>query len=316
MINAAIVGLGRWGQKLVDATRGSDKIRFTRAVDLAPENVQAFCDEHELTLTNKLDDAFGDPDIDAVVLVTPHTQHADQVVAGAAAGKHILTEKPFALKKADGERAAKAMQEAGLTLGIGHNYRYGAAVWEMKKIIESGKLGEIHHIEGNLSHQGQLGIQGWRRSRDEAPTGGIVHFGAHIIDIMCWYGGPMREVYAQLESRIIEHDVGSVLMNTPASFHLQVMGSEGWARANGWMDTNKVVTCFGAGKPEESGGHTEEIELPYRDIFTQLRANDENFAAACMGQEDYLFTPDEMAHTAAVHEAIAKSAESKLPTAV
>ena len=316
MINAAIVGLGWWGQNHVTATRGSDKIRFTRAVDLAPENVQAFCDEHELTLTNKLDDAFGDPDIDAVVLVTPHTQHADQVVAGAAAGKHILTEKPFALKKADGERAAKAMQEAGLTLGIGHNYRYGAAVWEMKKIIESGKLGEIHHIEGNLSHQGQLGIQGWRRSRDEAPTGGIVHFGAHIIDIMCWYGGPMREVYAQLESRIIEHDVGSVLMNTPASFHLQVMGSEGWARANGWMDTNKVVTCFGAGKPEESGGHTEEIELPYRDIFTQLRANDENFAAACMGQEDYLFTPDEMAHTAAVHEAIAKSAESKLPTAV
>lgn len=330
MINAAIVGLGWWGQNHVTATKGSDKIRFTRAVDLAPENVQAFCDEHELTLTDKLDDAFGDPDIDAVVLVTPHTQHADQVVAGAAAGKHILTEKPFALKKADGERAAKAMQDAGLTLGIGHNYRYGAAVWEMKTIIESGKLGEIHHIEGNLSHQGQLGIQGWRRSREEAPTGGIVHFGAHIIDIMCWYGGPMREVYAQLESRIIEHDVGSVLMKfesgttgylanlmtTPASFHLQVMGSEGWARANGWMDTNKVVTCFGAGKPEESGGHTEEIELPYRDIFTQLRANDENFAAACMGQEDYLFTPDEMAHTAAVHEAIAKSAESKLPTAV
>lgn len=330
MINAAIVGLGWWGQNHVTATRGSDKIKFTRAVDLAPDNVRVFCDDNELTLTDKLDDAFGDPEIDAVVLVTPHTQHADQVVAGAAAGKHILTEKPFALKKADGLRAADAMKQAGLTLGIGHNYRYGAAVWEMKKIIESGKLGEIHHIEGNLSHQGQLGVEGWRRSPDEAPTGGIVHFGAHIIDIMCWYGGPMREVYAQLESRIIENDVGSVLvkfesgttgylanlMTTPASFHMHVMGSEGWARANGWMDTNKITTCFGAGKPEESGGHTEEIELPYKDILTQLRANDENFAAACMGEEEYLFTPDEMAHTAAIHEAIAKSAESGTATAV
>ena len=222
------------------------------------------------------------------------------------------------------------MMDASLTLGIGHNYRYGAAVWEMKKIIESEKLGEIHHIEGNLSHQGQLGVQGWRRSRGEAPTGGIVHFGAHIIDIMCWYGGPMREVYAQLESRIIENDVGSVLvkfesgttgylanlMTTPASFHMQVMGSEGWARANGWMNTDKITTCFGAGKPEESGGHTEEIKLPYRDILTQLRANDENFTAPCMGEEDYLFTPDEMAHTAAIHEAIAKSAGSGQPTAV
>ncbi len=140
----------------------------------------------------------------------------------------------------------------------------------------------------------------------------------------------MREVYAQLESCIIENDVGSVLvkfnsgttgylanlMTTPASFHMHVMGSEGWARANGWMDTNKITTCFGAGKPEESGGHTEEIELPYRDILTQLRANDENFAAACMGEEEYLFTPDEMAHTAAIHEAIAKSAESGTATAV
>ena len=102
MINAAIVGLGWWGQNHVTATKGSDKIKFTRAVDLAPEKVQGFCDEHELTLTASLDDAYNDPDIDAVVLVTPHTQHADQVVAGAAAGKHILTEKPFALKKADG----------------------------------------------------------------------------------------------------------------------------------------------------------------------------------------------------------------------
>ena len=61
---------------------------------------------------------------------------------------------------------------------------------------------------------------------------------------------------------------------------------------------------------------TEELELPIRDIYSQIRANDENFAAACLGQEPYLFTPEEMAHTAAIHEAIAKSAESGLPTAV
>jgi len=173
-------------------------------------------------------------------------------------------------------------------------------------------------------------VEGWRRATEEAPTGGIVHFGAHIIDIMCWYGGPMREVYAQLGSRIIENDVGSVLvkfesgttgylanlMTTPASFHLQVMGSEGWARANGWMDTNRITTCFGAGKIEESGGVTEDLELPIRDIYSQIRANDENFAAACLGEEGYLFTPDEMAHTAAVHEAITTSAHSGQPALI
>lgn len=330
MINAAIVGLGWWGQNHVIASKGSKKIRFTRAVDLAPANVQEFCNIHELTLTESYEDALNDPDIDAVVLVTPHSQHADQIVAGAGAGKHVLTEKPFALKKADGERAAHAIKNAGLTLGIGHNYRYGPAIQKIKQIIDAGDLGEVHHIEANLSHQGQIGIEGWRRATTEAPTGGIVHFGAHMIDIMCWYGGPMREVYGQLATQILENDVGSVLvkfetgvtgylanlMTTPATMHLHVMGSEGWARANGWMDTTKVTTCFGAGAVEDGGGAIDEIELPSRDIISQIRANDENFAAACTGEETYLFTPDEMAHTAAIHEAIAASATSGKPTQV
>ncbi|MEK9832232.1 MAG: Gfo/Idh/MocA family oxidoreductase, partial [Rhodospirillaceae bacterium] len=85
MINAAIVGLGWWGQNHVTASKGSDKIRFTRAVDLAPANVQDFCDENALELTDSYEDALNDPDIDAVVLVTPHSQHTDQIVAGAAA---------------------------------------------------------------------------------------------------------------------------------------------------------------------------------------------------------------------------------------
>jgi hypothetical protein len=56
--------------------------------------------------------------------------------------------------------------------------------------------------------------------------------------------------------------------------------------------------------------------LPKVDMMAQVRANDENFAAACVGAEAYLFTPEEMAHTAAVHEAIAKSAASGLPVEV
>ena len=57
-------------------------------------------------------------------------------------------------------------------------------IWEMKKIIESEKLGEIHHIEGNLSHQGQLGVEGWRRSNKEAPTcpKGGTGFGVRLLD--------------------------------------------------------------------------------------------------------------------------------------
>jgi predicted dehydrogenase len=319
MIRAAIVGLGWWGQNHVRATANSDKLSFTRAVDIAPDNVKGFCDEHGLVLTD-----------DLVVLVTPHSQHVDQIVRAAAAGKHVLTEKPFSLHKDEGLRGIKAARDAGITLGIGHNYRYGAAVREIKRMIDAGELGEIHHIEANLSHQGQIGVEGWRRSAAEAPTGGLVHFGAHMIDIMCWYAGPMRRVFGQTTDHIMPADCGSVLchfesgvtgylaslMTTPATFHLQVMGSQGWARAQGWLDSHEVTKCFGAARVEDGGGTAETVSLPKFDVLQQLRANDENFAAACMGEEEYLFTPEQMAHTAAVHDAIAKSAASGLPTAV
>ncbi|MGE0254389.1 MAG: Gfo/Idh/MocA family protein [Alphaproteobacteria bacterium] len=330
MIRAAIVGLGWWGQNHVRATKGSDKIRFTHAVDIAPDKVRGFADEHGLKLTDSLETVLADKAVDAVVLVTPHTLHANQIAAAAAAGKHVLTEKPFALHKDEGLRAIAATKKAGVMLGIGHNYRYSSAVREIKRMIDAGELGEIHHIEGNLSHQGQIGIQGWRRAAEEAPTGGIVHFGAHIIDIMCWFAGPMKRLYGQTTSHVLPADCGSVLvsfesgvtgylanlMTTPANFHLQVMGSAGWARAQGWMDTNQVTRCFGAGRVEDGGGKAETITLPEVSVLAQVKANDENFAAACEGKEKYLFTPEEMAHTAAIHEAIARSAASGQPVEV
>ena len=323
MIKAALVGLGWWGQTHIRATVGSEKIKFTRGIDIAPDNARDFCDEYGLELSSDYADALSDPEIDAVFLATPHSLHADQIVAAAAAGKHAFTEKPFALKKADGARAVAAAEAAGIQLGLGHNYRHSPALWEIKQLIDSGKLGELHHLESNLSHEGQLGVESWRRSTDEAPTGGIIHFGAHMIDLLYWFAGDMTEVYGQTATHVLDNDVGAVLfkfqsgtmgylanlMATPATFYFNVMGDKGWARAQGWLDDAKLTVRY-------IGGEPEAIELPPRDVEAQVRANDENFAAACEGQEDYLFSSEGMVHTAAVQEAIAQSVKSGAPVGV
>jgi len=323
MIRAALVGLGWWGQMHIRATAGSDKLKFTRAIDIAPDRVRDFCAEHDLALSSDLGDALADPDIDAVFLATPHTLHADQIIATAGAGKHAFTEKPFALKQADGARAVAAAKAAGIQLGLGHNYRYMPAMQEIRRLIDSGALGELHHIEANLSHDGQLGIETWRRSSDEAPTGGIVHFGAHMIDLLCWFAGEMGEVYGQTASHVLPDDVGAVLvkfrsgtmgyladlMATPATFYFNVMGDKGWAQAQGWLDDAQLTVRYIGGKPQT-------IALPSRPTLGQIRANDENFAAACEGKEAYLFTPEHMVHTAAVQEAIARSVKSGTPVAI
>ena len=329
MINAALVGLGWWGQMHVRATAGSDKIRFVRGIDIAPDAARDFCAEHNLELSSDFDDALNDPAIDAVFLATPHSLHADQIVAASAAGKHVFSEKPFALKKADGERAIAAAAAAGIQLGLGHNYRYTPAVREIKRMVDAGELGEIHHIEGNLSHTGQLGVETWRRSSDEAPTGGIVHFGAHIIDMMCWCAGEMHEVYARTASHILEADVGAVLvqfksgamgylanlMATPANFHFHVMGDKGWARSQGWLDRADLTVCS-VDTVDGLSADPQAVAVDHLTMEQQVRINDENFAAACEGEETYLFTPQHMAHTAAIQEAIAESVKTGKPTPV
>src|SRR5215831_10858810 len=117
MINAAIVGLGWWGKTLVESAQGSDFIRFvagaTRTV--SPE-LKAFADTHRLRLAESYDALLKDPNVQAVVLCTPHSMHSQQVVAASQARKHVFCEKPFALKKKDAEVAVEAAREAGVTL--------------------------------------------------------------------------------------------------------------------------------------------------------------------------------------------------------
>src|ERR1700761_9252880 len=165
MIDAAIVGLGRWGKTLVEAVQGkSEKIRFTRAVSRA--------------------EALADRSIKAVVLATPHTQHVDEVVAAAGAGKHVFCEKPLALTRDGTARAAAACEKAGIVLGIGTDKRYFPAIAEAIRLVDSGELGPLLHVEGNFSNEVAAGFAAWRASLEETPAGGMTGTGIHILDAL------------------------------------------------------------------------------------------------------------------------------------
>src|SRR5215467_5124887 len=120
MLNAAIIGLGWWGKRLVSSVKGSRLIRFSRGVTLEPELARDVAAEHGLAISTSFDEVLADPSIEAVVLATPHSRHRAQVEAAAAAGKHIYCEKPFAMHKADAETMLAACKRAGITIGVGH----------------------------------------------------------------------------------------------------------------------------------------------------------------------------------------------------
>src|SRR5215468_2768676 len=100
MIRAAIIGLGRWGRSLVSSVQGkSDDIRFVAAHTRTRATAEDFCREQDVPLADSYQQILADPNVDAVVLATPHGLHEQQVLAAAVARKHVHVEKPITLDR-------------------------------------------------------------------------------------------------------------------------------------------------------------------------------------------------------------------------
>jgi len=292
MITAAIVGLGRWGQTLVRSVQGkSERLRFATAVSRDPVRVRDFTSRHELEVVSDLRAALEDPAIDAVVLATPHTHHADDVVAAAAAGKAVFCEKPLALSRADAERAVAACREAGVVLGIGTDKRYFPALSEVARLADSGELGPLLHVEAHFSNEVAATFAAWRDSFEETPAGGMTGTGIHMLDALVRIAGPIRRIHAQmlsLKPSPDPHDSLAVLLefgsgiggtlacvrSTPAFLRLHAFGRHGSAEA---VSRTEVIV-------RKSGFGTETRTLPNVD---SVRANLEAFADAVAGGAPY-----------------------------
>jgi predicted dehydrogenase len=297
MIEAAIVGLGRWGRILVESVQGkSERIRFVRGVARRPERLGDFAARHGLDLGADLPAALADPRVRAVVLATPHSQHADQIVAAAAAAKHVFVEKPMTLTHASAQAAAAAAGRAGVVLAVGYNRRFSPLMRDLRARVEAGALGDVLHLEANYSLPSGLRYQagGWRADPAESPAGGMTGMGLHLVDAMVSLAGPIESVFARSLRRALAipiDDTTSMLLSfklgmsgylgtltaTAPAWRLQVLGSKGWA-----------------------------VEAP---VFDTERAELEAFAAAIEGEAPYPIPVPDAIHGVAVLEAVIRSSE-------
>jgi predicted dehydrogenase len=322
VIRAAIVGVGRWGQNLVECTQDkTDKIRFTTGVARTPERAAPFALRYGLTLVDDYAKALADPTIDAVVLATPHTQHAQQVIAAARAGKHVFTDKPFALTRATAEAAAKACADAKRVLAVGFNWRYQLALQEIRRMLQDGRLGRLLHIEGNFNGPSvyRFPKDHWRQQAEEGPAGGMTGRGVHVVDSMLYLAGRIDSVFAQSARLTLDYgldDTTSMLFKfkngasgylgtviaTAEGWRMQVLGSKGWATVGSipHLHTWSLTTCMVNGQPTA-------IDYPQT---SSERAELEGFADAIEGRTPYACPPDDAVHGVAVLEAVVKSAQS------
>jgi predicted dehydrogenase len=334
MINAAIIGLGWWGQTLVESVSGvSNDIRFVAGTTRSlSDEAKAFAKVHDMELRSSFEEIIADSTIDAVVLVTPNSIHAAQTIAAAEQGKHVFCEKPFSLTGADAIAAVAAIEKAGVTLGIGYNRRFHPEITKLRELIRSGELGTILHCEATMTFPNGLFLKpdAWRASRDETPCGGLTPMGVHAIDGFIDLCGEIDEVYAQSFRRAVEvdaDDTTSILFRmkegmsgylatmtaTGGGFNFQIYGSKGFVKLEGMThiagapSEERRFKLFGNCTYKPLKGPAETWQAASHDV---ARAALDNFAQAAQGGDPFIIPTSEIIHGSAVTEAIIKSAGS------
>lgn len=316
MIRAALVGLGWWGEELAAAAaRLGGAVRIDACASLSAEETRRFAERIGARPLDSYDAALTAPDLDAVILATPHSLHAEQVTAAARAGKHVFVEKPFTLTAASGRTAAEACARAGVVLAVGHNRRFSAGARALKALVENGTLGTVLHVEGHFSSNSAMRYRPdqWRAQRTEAPGGALASIGLHLIDIMAWLFGPIERVSCQAQRRAVAVDIDdttSALLRfrsgvtgylgthfaCPLTFHFHVAATA--ANAEARADFTELALRRGPGE-------TELVPLETTDtLVAELAA----FADACAGGASFPVTPEEAIRNIAVLEALVRSA--------
>lgn len=322
MIDAVVIGLGRWGKNIVESVQGKSKrLRFIRGVSKEPELVREFAEAKGFELSTVFEEAVADPRVKAVFLATPHSLHVQQISAVAAAGKPVWCEKPLALTRAEAARAVAACATAGVPFALGNNKRCFSSMRELKKIVADGTIGTVLHIEGNFTNEHSTRVMGgWRDDPRESPGGGMTGAGLHLIDAFVNLAGPIAtvdgKVFAQkappdprdAATALVQFESGATgvlatVRAAPMYWRIMVFGTKGWAEVRD--ETNLTVALVG--------------EQPRTQVFPAVDSLGillESFAETIETGKPFPVTTADMLDVAGTFEAIIRSMTAGAPVNV
>jgi|SRR5580658_121196 predicted dehydrogenase len=184
-----IVGCGLIGQKRAAAARGHEIVAVAdldrgRAESLA-ERTGAVASTDWRSVVDAA------PDI--VVVAVTHDRLAEIAAAAAAAGRHVLIEKPGA--RSEAELLPVAAAASGVRVKIGFNHRFHPAMLKARALIDGGIAGPLLYIRGRYGHGGRIGYEReWRMQRALSGGGELIDQGAHLIDLARWFLGDFPQV--------------------------------------------------------------------------------------------------------------------------
>ena len=315
VIGTAVIGLGWWGRELARAAGEVPGLDLVAGVSPDAGERASFAQDFGCPAGPVFADALADPAVEAVLIATPHSLHAEQVAAAAQAGKHVFVEKPFTLTAASGRAAAEACREAEVVLAVGHNRRLSGAAARLRSLLGEGAFGTVLHLEGHFSSPSALGYRPdmWRAQRVEAPGGGLASMGLHIVDTMQWLFGPVRRASCRARRAAAPVDIDDVTAAllefdsglTATLTSLFATSLDAWLRV---CTTNGIYAAtedFARLAHIALDGSVNELPLEPVDTVAEELSR---FAAAIRGEGRVAVTPEEAVANVSVMEAMTASA--------
>lgn len=210
MVTIALIGLGvavaPHAKSLLEL---SGRVRVAHAFSRSEDRRKAFAARFPFPTTGDLDRILGDPEVDAVFVLTPPNTHLDVVTRCADAGKHVLLEKPMGMSTDQAERITEVCRTRRVTLGIVLQHRFRLGALKLRELLDEGALGRLANASAF--------IRWWRPQRgyyDQPGRGTFAQDGGgvlitqavHTLDLHLSLTGPVKEVAAFAQTSHL-HDI-------------------------------------------------------------------------------------------------------------
>lgn len=163
--------------------------------DDVPERSRKLAESHGIPYYADCGELLADRAVEAVIICSENVYHAEQVLASAKAGKHILCEKPLGLSVEEMQRMVEACAEAGVELMTAFPCRFLTPVVRAKEALDSGAIGDIIAFKG--TNRGSFPGVAWFADPSLSGGGAVLDHTVHVMDLMNWFAAsPVEQVYA------------------------------------------------------------------------------------------------------------------------
>ncbi|MBC2593410.1 Gfo/Idh/MocA family oxidoreductase [Ruficoccus amylovorans] len=250
-VRLAIIGTGGMARQHAIKFKEVKGCTLVAAVDVSRERAETFAQTHGIPeIYGSVDELLAAGTVDAVAIVTPDAFHAEVAIQCLKAGKHVLCEKPLAVNYPDAQRMVKAAAKAGVINMVNFSYRDMPSLQAVAKLVHSGKLGEIRHVEASYLQSWLASkVWGdwrtdpkwlWRLSSQHGSKGVLGDVGVHILDFATFPAGPLKSVYCKLKTfdKAPGNRIGEYLLDANDSAVMTVEfanGALGTIHTTRWM---------------------------------------------------------------------------------